>query len=96
MDDTSPKAWRQATRLVRGGLRRTGFDETSEALFLTSGYVYASAAEAEESFDGRRERFVYSRFRNPTIATFEERLALIEGRRPAAPPPAAWRPCMPR
>ncbi|MBW7852595.1 MAG: O-succinylhomoserine sulfhydrylase [Rhodospirillales bacterium] len=79
MDDTSPKAWRQATRLVRGGLRRTGFDETSEALFLTSGYVYASAAEAEESFDGRRERFVYSRFRNPTIATFEERLALIEG-----------------
>jgi len=79
MDETSPKAWRPATRLVRGGLRRSEFSETSEALFLTSGYVYDSAEEAEESFDGRRDRFVYSRFRNPTIATFEERLALVEG-----------------
>jgi O-succinylhomoserine sulfhydrylase len=73
------KTWRAQTRLVRGGLERTGFCETSEALFLTSGYVYGSAQEAEESFDGTRDRFVYSRFKNPTVAMFEQRLALIEG-----------------
>ncbi len=73
------KSWRPQTRLVRGGLARSDFSETSEALFLTSGYVYDSALEAQESFDGTRERFVYSRFRNPTVATFEDRLALLEG-----------------
>ena len=71
--------WRPQTRAVRGGLTRTGFSETSEALFMTSGYVYGSAAEAEESFDGTRDRMVYSRFKNPTIAMFEQRLAEIEG-----------------
>ncbi len=71
--------WRPQTRLVRGGLARSGFNETSEALFLTAGYVYGSAEEAQESFDGTRDRFVYSRFRNPTVSMFEERLALIEG-----------------
>ena len=71
--------WRLATRLVRGGSTRSPFCETSEALFLTSGYVYDSALEAEQSFDGTRQRFVYSRFRNPTVAMFEDRLALIEG-----------------
>jgi O-succinylhomoserine sulfhydrylase len=76
---SNSSAWRPQTRLVRGGLNRSGFSETSEALFLTSGYVYDSAQEAQESFDGTRERFVYSRFRNPTVATFEERLALLEG-----------------
>ncbi|RAU23825.1 O-succinylhomoserine sulfhydrylase [Paramagnetospirillum kuznetsovii] len=70
--------WRPRTRAVRAGLARTGFSETSEALFLTSGYVYGSAAEAEESFDGTRDRMVYSRFKNPTIATFEQRLAQLE------------------
>ncbi|MDR3437624.1 O-succinylhomoserine sulfhydrylase [Telmatospirillum sp.] len=79
MTDSSNDHWRLATRLVRGGLTRTSFSETSEALFLNSGYVYGSAEEAEESFDGTRERFVYSRFRNPTVAMFEDRLALIEG-----------------
>lgn len=68
-----------STRLVHGGVLRSGFDETAEALFLNSGYVYASAEEAEESFDGTRERFVYSRFRNPTVQMFEDRLALLEG-----------------
>jgi len=78
--DNSPETrWRQATRLVRGGTRRTGFDETSEALFMTSGYVYASAAEAEQAFKGERDRFVYSRFGNPTVQMFESRLALLEG-----------------
>lgn len=71
--------WRPATRLVRGGLRRSGFDETCEALFMTSGYVYASAEEAEEAFKGERARFVYSRFGNPTVQMFEARLALLEG-----------------
>ncbi|PKR53483.1 O-succinylhomoserine sulfhydrylase [Thalassospira marina] len=72
--------WRAATRSVRGGTKRSGFSETSEAIFMNSGYVYDSAAEAEASFDGSGpERFVYSRFANPTVAMFEERLALLEG-----------------
>jgi O-succinylhomoserine sulfhydrylase len=75
----SDRKWRPRTRQVRAGLNRTGFSETSEALFLTSGYVYGSAQEAEESFDGTRDRMVYSRFKNPTVAVFEERLAAIEG-----------------
>lgn len=70
---------RPRTRQVRAGLSRTGFSETCEALFMTSGYVYGSAEEAEESFDGTRDRMVYSRFKNPTVAAFEERLAAIEG-----------------
>jgi O-succinylhomoserine sulfhydrylase len=79
MTDSPKENWRLSTQLVRGGVIRTPFCETSEALFLNSGYVYGSAEEAEESFDGTRERFVYSRFRNPTVAMFEDRLALIEG-----------------
>ncbi len=79
MPGLPPEQWRLATRLVRGGLARTAFSETSEALFLNSGYVYDSALESEQSFDGTRERFVYSRFRNPTVAMFEDRLALVEG-----------------
>ena len=71
--------WGPDTRAVRGGLRRSEFGETSEALFLTSGYVYGSAAEAEDAFSGELDRFVYSRFGNPTVATFEERLRLLEG-----------------
>ncbi len=73
------RQWRPATQLVRGGTRRSEFDETCEALFMTSGYVYASAEEAEEAFKGERQRFVYSRFGNPTVQMFEQRLALLEG-----------------
>ncbi|MDF2826314.1 MAG: metZ [Mycobacterium sp.] len=69
----------QATIGVRGGLLRSGFEETSEALYLTSGYVYSSAAEAEKAFTGEIDRYVYSRYGNPTISMFEERLRLIEG-----------------
>lgn len=69
----------QATIGVRGGLLRSGFEETSEALYLTSGYVYSSAAEAEKAFTGDIDRYVYSRYGNPTISMFEERLRLIEG-----------------
>jgi O-succinylhomoserine sulfhydrylase len=67
------------TLAVRGGLRRTEFDETAEALFLTSGYVYGSAAEAEAAFAGQQDRYIYSRYGNPTVAMFEERMRLLEG-----------------
>jgi O-succinylhomoserine sulfhydrylase len=67
------------TRAVRGGLTRTEFDETAEALFLTSGYVYGSAAEAEAAFAGEHERYIYSRYGNPTVAMFEERIRVLEG-----------------
>ena len=68
-----------ATILVRGGASRSPHDETCEALFMTSGFVYDSAAAAEQAFAQEGSRFVYSRYRNPTVAMFEERLRLIEG-----------------
>jgi O-succinylhomoserine sulfhydrylase len=74
-----PEGVSQETIGVRGGLLRSGFDETAEGLYLTSGYVYDSAAEAEKAFTGEIDRFVYSRYGNPTVAMFEERLRLIEG-----------------
>lgn len=74
-----PDGVSQATIGVRGGLLRSGFEETAEAIYLTSGYVYSSAAEAEKAFTGEVDRFVYSRYGNPTVQTFEERLRLIEG-----------------
>jgi O-succinylhomoserine sulfhydrylase len=70
---------RPDTLAVRGGLARTHFEETSEALFLTSGFVYATAEEAEAAFKGESERFIYSRYGNPTVAMFEERMRLLEG-----------------
>jgi O-succinylhomoserine sulfhydrylase len=70
---------RQQTRLVRGGQERSNFEETSEALYLTSGYVYGSAEEAEASFKGDLPHYIYSRYSNPTVAMFEERLRLLEG-----------------
>jgi len=74
-----PDGVSQATIGVRGGLLRSGFEETAEALYLTSGYVYESAAAAEQAFTGEIDRYVYSRYGNPTISMFEERLRLIEG-----------------
>ncbi|BBZ79252.1 O-succinylhomoserine sulfhydrylase [Mycolicibacterium anyangense] len=74
-----PDGVSQATIGVRGGLLRSGFEETAEAVYLTSGYVYESAAEAEKAFTGEIDRYVYSRYGNPTISMFEERLRLIEG-----------------
>ena len=68
-----------ATILVRGGTERSAYDETSEALFMTSGFVYGTAAEAEAAFKQDGSRYVYSRYRNPTVTMFEERLRLIEG-----------------
>ncbi|MCV7217299.1 O-succinylhomoserine sulfhydrylase [Mycobacterium crocinum] len=74
-----PDGVSQATLGVRGGLLRSEFEETSEGMYLTSGYVYSSAAEAEKAFTGEIDRYVYSRYGNPTISMFEERLRLIEG-----------------
>ncbi|MCF8587558.1 O-succinylhomoserine sulfhydrylase [Gordonia liuliyuniae] len=67
------------TVAVRGGLMRSGFFETSEALYLNSGYVFDSAEAAERAFTGEDQRFVYSRYGNPTVAMFQERLRQIEG-----------------
>ena len=78
-DLTFPRNWRPATQLVHGGTLRTPFGETSEALFLTSGYTYNSAYDAERRFKGEEEGYVYSRFNNPTLTMFEDRMALIEG-----------------
>ena len=81
MDGHAPKesSWRPQTRLVRGGLKRSAFAETSEAIYLTSGFVYDSAEGAEDAFANRVDRFIYSRYDNPTVAMFEERLRLAEG-----------------
>ena len=76
---SDPANWRQSTRLVRGGTERSAFGETSEGLFLTSGYVYESAEEAEQAFKGEKQRYMYSRYANPTVTMFEKRLALLEG-----------------
>ena len=67
------------TLSVRGGLTRTGFGETSEALFLNSGFTYATAEQAEASFAEDIDHFLYSRFHNPTVSMFENRLAALEG-----------------
>jgi O-succinylhomoserine sulfhydrylase len=74
-----PKDWELQTRLVRGGLDRSPYGETSEALFLTQGYVYPTPEAAEARFKGEEPGFVYSRYANPTNRMFEERLALLEG-----------------
>ncbi len=73
------KNWREATKLVRGGLTRSQFGETSEALYLTSGFCYDDAETAERRFKGEEEGFVYGRYGNPTVEMFEQRLALLEG-----------------
>jgi O-succinylhomoserine sulfhydrylase len=67
------------TAAVRAGLARSGFGETAEALYLSSGFTYSSAEEAVDSFTDEVDHFLYSRFHNPTVAMFEKRLAAIEG-----------------
>ena len=76
---TSPQFWRPATRMVHGGTVRSGFGETSEALFLTQGFVYDSAEAAEARFKGEEDGFIYSRYANPTVDMFEKRMCLLEG-----------------
>jgi O-succinylhomoserine sulfhydrylase len=74
-----PSRLRPATRLVHGGVQRSHHGETAEALFLTSGYVYDDAEQAEATFAGTVEHYQYSRFANPTLTMLEQRLSLIEG-----------------
>src|SRR5262245_3313529 len=76
--DVSPD-WGLATQMVHGGLTRSQHAETAEAIYMTSGYVYASAEEAQAAFDNSRPRFVYGRFGKPTVAVFEARMALLVG-----------------
>jgi O-succinylhomoserine sulfhydrylase len=74
--------WGDATKLVRGGLERSPYGETSEALYLNSGYVYDAPETAEARFDGTNndpDSYVYGRYGNPTVTMFEQRLALLEG-----------------
>jgi O-succinylhomoserine sulfhydrylase len=75
----SPENWENATRLVRGGTMRSQFGETAEALFLTQSYVYDTAESANARFAGEEQGFIYSRYANPTVKMFEDRLALLEG-----------------
>jgi len=73
-DDHRPR-----TRLVHAGTERSPHGETSEALYLTQGFVYPSAAEAEARFSGEAAGFIYARYGNPTVAMFEARMAALEG-----------------
>jgi len=74
-----PQTLRPATRLVHGASLRSQFEETSEALFLTQGYLYDTMEIAESRFKGTEPGFIYSRFSNPTVTMFEKRMALLEG-----------------
>ena len=78
-DDSAKKNWRPATQLVRGGTNRSNFAETNEGVFMTSGYIYETAEQAQRAFKGEEERFIYSRFSNPTVNMFQDRMKLLEG-----------------
>lgn len=78
LEETSAN-WRAATRLVHGGTSRSEFGETSEAMYLTQGFVYDSAEAAEARFSGDEEGYIYSRYGNPTVSMFEQRMCALEG-----------------
>jgi O-succinylhomoserine sulfhydrylase len=79
MDRAATRGWRPATRALRGGTWRSEHGETSEALFLTSGYTYDDAQTVADRFAGTAQGMTYSRLQNPTVAMLEERIALMEG-----------------
>lgn len=80
MSESNPSSrYRPETRLVQSGVIRSEFGETSEALFLTQGYVYESAEQCEARFKGEDPGYIYSRYSNPTIAMFERRMIELEG-----------------
>src|SRR5690606_28851044 len=78
-DKTENNAWAPETRLVHGGAMRSQFGETSESLFLTQGFVYDCAEQAEARFKNEDPGYQYSRFGNPTVAMFEGRIRQLEG-----------------
>ena len=74
------KYYQKRTKMVHGGTRRSQYGEVSEALFMTQGYIYETAENAETRFlKSRDDEFNYSRYGNPTVAMFEDRMALLEG-----------------
>lgn len=75
---TPVRALRPATQLIHGGRERSQFQETSEPIYLTQSYVYDSAEQAEATFNGEVDRFIYSRYGNPTVYTFQEKLRILE------------------
>ena len=77
--------WNPETTLVHGGTLRSRFGETSEAMFLTQGYVYDTAEAAEARFKGEEPGFIYSRYANPTVDMFEKRMCALEGAEDARP-----------
>src|SRR5438045_5680810 len=79
MSASAAKRYRPETRLVHGGVLRSQFGETCEALFLTQGYVYETALSAERRFKNEEPGYQYSRFSNPTVTMFEQRMAMLEG-----------------
>jgi O-succinylhomoserine sulfhydrylase len=79
MADEKARNWKPATAMVHGGTARSHFGETSEALYLTQGFVYDSAEAAEARFKGEEPGFIYSRYANPTVDMFERRMCALEG-----------------
>ena len=79
MSASAAKRYRPETRLVHAGVLRSQFGETSEALFLTQGYVYENSVSAEKRFKGEESGYQYSRFSNPTVHMFEQRMCALEG-----------------
>src|SRR5713226_2953652 len=79
MSASTSRKFRRETHLVQSGILRSPFGETSEALFLTQGYVYDNSAQAEARFKGEDHGYQYSRFANPTVTMFEQRIAEFEG-----------------
>jgi O-succinylhomoserine sulfhydrylase len=79
MTSETKKNWKPATQLVHSGTLRSDFGETSEAIYLTQGYVYDTAEAAEARFKGETTGFIYSRYANPTVDMFEKRMCALEG-----------------
>ena len=73
------KSWRPATQLVHGGTLRSQYGETSEAIYLTQGFVYETSEAAEARFKGETEGFIYARYGSPTNDMFEKRMCALEG-----------------
>ncbi len=79
MTSETKRNWKPATAMVHAGTMRSAFGETSEALYLTQGYIYDSAEAAEARFKGEEPGFIYSRYANPTVDMFEKRMCELEG-----------------
>ncbi len=77
-DRSVTRNWKPATQAVRGGTARSEWGETSEAMFLTSGYAYDCAGDAAARFAGEQQGMTYSRLQNPTVEMLEERIALLK------------------